>query len=60
MPFIDRQEFQNFIRLGPETAVPVSDAIAQAGAAAPPWEPAPEPAEPPEWTVEGETAPPPE
>jgi hypothetical protein len=60
MPFIDRQEFRNFIRLGPETAVPVSDAIVQASAAAPPWEPAPEPAEPPVRTVEGETAPPPE
>jgi hypothetical protein len=61
VPFIDRQEFRNFVRLGPGTAVPVSDTAAPASAAAaPPWEPAPEPvAEPlPVWTANGETTPP--
>lgn len=61
VPFIDQQQFRNFIRFGLETAVPVNDAAAPAGVAAPPWERAPEPAAgPPAWTAEGETAPPPE
>ena len=60
-PFMDRQEFRNFIRLGPEPAVPVSDAATPASVPAPPWEPAPEPAaEPPPRPATGETAPPPE
>ena len=65
-PFRDRQEFRNFIRLGPEPAVPVSDAAglasdagALASMAAPPWEPATEPPdEPPLWTASSEPAPP--
>ena len=64
-PFRDRQEFRNFIRLGPAPAVPVSDAdalasdAAAASAAAPPWEPAQEPAaEPPLWAASSEPAPP--
>ncbi len=58
VPFVDRQDFRNFVRDGQETAVPVSD---EAGVAAPPWERAPEPAaEPPLWTAKGEGAPPPE
>jgi hypothetical protein len=66
MPFMDRQEFRNFVRLGPDAAVPVSDATGPSSdatgpssPAAPPWEPAPEPlAEPPLWTASPETAPP--
>ena len=61
VPLMDRQEFRNFVRLGPETAVPVTDAARPASVAAPPWERAPEPAaEPPLWTGNGEAAPPPE
>ena len=56
-PFMDRQEFRNFIRLGPEPAVPVSDATAPASVPTPPWEPAPEPLL---WPEADETAPPPE
>jgi hypothetical protein len=62
-PFMDRQDFQNFVRDGQETAVPVSDAASPAspaGPAAPPWEPAPEPPDPPSWTAGTETALPPE
>jgi hypothetical protein len=73
--FLDRQEFRNFVRLGPDAAVPVSDrarpltegAVPEsegAGSpspAAPPWEPAPEPpAGPPLWAASPETGPPPE
>ncbi len=66
VPLMDRQDFRNFIRLGPDTAVPANDAAHPAGegapasAAAPPWEPASEPAAaPPVWTANSETAPPP-
>ena len=72
-PFIDRQDFRNFIRFGPEPAVPACDPAALAGdaapvgaaapapaaEAAPPWEPAAEPAaEPPLWPANSEPAPP--
>src|SRR6201996_2709242 len=61
VPFMDRQDFRNFIRDGQETAVPVSDGAGPASAAAPPWEPAPEPpADPGSWTTGTGTAPPPE
>jgi hypothetical protein len=60
VPFIDRQDFRNFIRDGQETAVPVNDEAGPASVAAPPWEPAPEPSDPPLWTASTETAPPPE
>jgi hypothetical protein len=62
VPLMDRQEFRNFIRLGPDAAVPVNDTGTPASAPvpAPPWEPAPEPVTEPMWAVEGETAPPPE
>jgi hypothetical protein len=61
MPFMDRQEFRNFVRLGPETAVPACDVAAPVSPAAPPWEPAPEPAaEPMLWTANSESVPPPE
>lgn len=45
-PFLDRQEFRNFVRLdgGPDALVP--DAAAAADPATPPWEPAPEPPPP--------------
>ena len=60
VPFMDRQDFRNFIRDGQETAVPVNDETGPASVAAPPWEPAPEPSDPPLWTASTETAPPPE
>jgi hypothetical protein len=66
-PFRDRQEFRNFIRLGPEPAVPASDSAALgsdaaglASTAEPPWEPATEPVdEPPLWAAGSAPAPPP-
>jgi hypothetical protein len=68
VPLMDRQDFRNFIRLGPDTAVPASDAAhpvsemaLPASEPAPPWEPAPEPAaEPSLWPADGDTTPPPE
>src|ERR1700761_2201049 len=61
VPFMDRPDFRNFVRDGQETAVPVSDGAGPASAAAPPWEPAPEPpADPGSWTTGTGTAPPPE
>ena len=60
VPFMDRQDFRNFVRDGQETAVPVNDEAGPARMAAPPWEPAPEPSDPPLWTANTETAPPPE
>ena len=73
VPLMDRQDFRNFIRLGPDTAVPVNDAANSASEAADPAsdatdpaseaalanaaEPAPEPVTEPMWAVEGETAP---
>ena len=75
VPFMDRQEFRNFIRLGPDAALPVSgaahpasdvahpvsDVALPASAPAPPWERAPEPpAEPPLWTANTDITPPPE
>jgi hypothetical protein len=67
VPLMARQDFRNFIRLGPDTAVPVNDAAhpasaaAAASAAAPPWEPASQPV--PEqslWTADSPAALPPE
>jgi hypothetical protein len=63
VPLMARQDFRNFIRLGPDTAVPVNDPAhpaseaAAVSAAAPPWEPASEPAGAPSlWTANSETA----
>jgi hypothetical protein len=74
VPLMARQDFRNFIRLGPDTAVPVNDATHPAGdatdpaseaalanAAAPPWEPACEPVpEQPLWAPGSPAAPTPE
>ncbi len=61
VPLMDRQDFRNFIRLGPDAAVPVNEVAGPASAPAPPWEPAPEPdTEPLVWTADSPSIPPPE